>query len=332
MMNEEAILKACGGKPLATGNGTVWDFGFRKSDPALTGKATVPFDDGEDIPLDASEKVFLWETAKLANGGKLIPMAWQQTGSCVWGGGHNAATIRAACEVVLLGQPEAFKSLYVGHTYGYARHMRGWETPGEGAMGDDFAQALGIVGATTQDDPNAPQPKIYTNCFAFTEAQEYAFSAWKNASQPLRDAAKPHPFQYGKITTLDQAETEIRRKRPLTWAGNWGGQMTCGYKGTGSNRVLWNGDHVTTWNHQESCLGVWRHPELGRIWHIQNQWWMLKGGDAIGVHGAIGAPDQLPGGYFVGDAAMDYQIRTGEVRSVRDFSGFTNGLISHRNV
>lgn len=330
-MNETDIFKACGGTALGTGSGTVWDFGFRRSRAESTADAVDPFRETEDVPAITGPKVFLWEYARIANGGKLPPFNWQLTGSCVNGGAQNAAIVRTAVEVVNLARPEVFVIPFTLHAYGYSRHLFGWESEGEGSMGDAMAQALGEVGVTTITDANVPKPKMYASAFCYTEAVEMRFSAWKNCPQPVRDAAKPHPFKYGKVSTLDQAETELRRGRPLTWAGDWGGSMKGTYRGSGENRILWNGDRRDTWNHQESVLGVWQHPEFGRLWYVQNQWYMVQGGEAVSVHGnpANGEP---PGGYWIGDAAMEYQCRTGEVRSLKDFSGFTSGLISFGNI
>jgi hypothetical protein len=54
---------------------------------------------------------------------------------------------------------------------------------------------------------------------------------------------------------------------------------------------------------------------------------------ATPVHGqpANGEP---PGGSWIGDADMQYQLsyRWGEVRSLMDFSGYTNGLLHMGNI
>ncbi len=327
---ELEMLKDCGGRPLQNGEESAWDFGWRPSDPETTAAFTVPITD--DPILETGEKVFLWEYPRIANGGKLPPFNWQVTGSCVNGGAQNAGITRAAVEVVTLGQPEVFKIPCTLPAYGYSRSLFGWNTEGEGSFGDAMAKALAEVGVTTIDNPDMPQPTLYTHALVYTKAQEFRYSAWKNTPQSVREAAKPHPFQYGKVTNLNEAEAELRRRRPLTWAGNWGGRMSCSYRGEGANRVLWNGGRADTWNHQQSCQGVWRHPQLGRIWCILNQWWFLQNGEAKSVHGEPGTADQLPGAYWISDADMEYQCRTGEVRSLKDFSGFTKGLLQFGNI
>lgn len=332
-MTDQELMEACGGRPIMEGGERVMDFGFRPSDPSVTALATVPFDATEEVPEIAGDKVFLWEYARIANGGKPVPYNWQVTGSCVNGGFQNAGITRAGFEIIHLPAPEVFEIPFTLHVYGYSRFLFGDNSEGEGSTGDNMAKAGQLIGVTGMYDPNVPKPTFYKHAFVYPSNVEYKFSAWKNCPESVKAASKPHPFQFSIVKTLEEAEKELRRGRPLTWAGNWGGRMECGYKGSGENRVLWNGERVDTWNHQESVLGVWINPELGRLWYVQNQWFMLRGGDAVSVHGepANGEP---PGGYWIGDAAMSYQLnyRYGEVRALKDFSGFTKGLIHLGNV
>jgi hypothetical protein len=153
-------------------------------------------------------------------------------------------------------------------------------------------------------------------------------------------AAKPYTIEYGIVTSADEAEAELRRLRPLTWAGDWGGQNL----GTVDSNGLLRMPRRETWNHQESCLGFIIFGGK-RYWRIQNQWYNLaadmeaewvrvsggqaisritKPGVAIPMHGTN--PDAgfagPPGGYYVTDDDMNYQCRTGEVRSIKSFFGY----------
>lgn len=325
---EEAILAACGGRPLMTGGQTVWNFGLRPSDPVMTARVTTPFDAGEEVPEVTGDKVFLWEYARYANGGKLPPFSMQILGSCVNSGGQNAAIVRAAAECVTLSRPEVFKIPFTLAAYGYSRHLLGDDTEGEGSSGDQMAQALRDVGACPIDDPSVPKPNASPIAIYYSQQIELQYSAWPRVPQAVKNASKPFNFKFGVVKTLDECEKELRRCRPLTWAGNWGGRMQCGYKGTGANRVLWNGGRADTWNHQQAILGVWHNPELGRIWYLQNNWFFTQNGTLVPVHGAP-AGTEPPGGSWIGDADMQYQLsyRWGEVRSLMDFSGYTDGLI-----
>lgn len=328
---KDEVLSSVGGRPVMTGGAQEWNFGLRPSDPVMTAQVTTPFDAGEEVPEITGDKVFLWEYVRLANGGKLCPFSYQLTGSCVNSGGQNAALVRAAVECVTLSAPEVFKIPFTLAAYGYSRYLFGDNTEGEGSSGDQMAKALQVVGACPVDHASVPKPNLTDSALYYSKDVEFHYSAWKNCPQPVRDASKPFNFKFGVVKTLDEAERELRRGRPLTWAGNWGGRMECGYKGTGENRVLWNGGRNDSWSHQQSVLGVWHNPELGRIWYVQNNWFYRRtaGGALQSVHGTP-AHDEPPGGYWIGDADMSYQLnyKWGEVRSLMDFSGYTDGLLS----
>lgn len=328
---EDAVLSAVGGRPVMTGGAPEWNFGLRPSDPEMTARVTTPFDAGEEVAEITGDKVWLWEYCRLANGGKLPPFSYQLTGSCVNSGGQNAAIVRTAVEVVTLSRPEVFKIPFTLAAYGYSRHLLGDESEGEGSSGDQMAQALRDVGACPIDDPNCPKPNVSDIAIHYTRGIELQYSSWRKVPQPVKDASKPFNFRFGVVKTLDECEKELRRGRPLTFAGNWGGRMECGYKGEGEFRVLWNGGRNSTWNHQQSILGFWYHPTLGRIWWCQNNWFYQRTGNSplISVHGET-TQGEPPGGYWIGDADVQYQLsyRWGEVRSLMDFSGYTEGLIN----
>lgn len=330
---EEALMTAVGGRPVMTGGAQEWNFGLVPSDPVMTARVTTPFDAGEEVPEITGPKVFLWEYARAANGGKLPPFSYQLTGSCVCSGAQNAAIVRAAAEVVTLSRPEVFKIPFTLAAYGYSRHLLGWDTEGEGSSGDQMAQALRDVGAPPIDNPNVPKATQSDVALYYTQQIELQYSSWPKVPQGVRDAAKPFNFKFGVVKTLDECEKELRRARPLTWAGNWGGRMQCGYKGTGENRVLWNGGRNDTWNHQQAILGVWHNPELGRIWYLQNNWFFQQNGKLVSAHGTP-AHDEPHGGSWIGDADMEYQLsyKWGEVRSLMDFRGFTDGLVHQGNI
>lgn len=333
---KDAVLSSVGGRPVMMGGATEWNFGLIPSDPVMTAQVTTPFDAGEEVPEITGDKVFLWEYARLANGGKLPPFSYQLTGSCVKSGAENAAIVRCAVECVTLAAPEVFIAPSTLAAYGYSRHLLGMESEGEGSSGDQMAQALRIIGANPQTDPLLPRPNVTESAFYYTKAIELQYSSWRKVPQAVKDAAKPFTFKFGVVSTTEAAKKELRRGRPLTWAGNWGGRMECGYKGTGENRVLWNGGRSDTWNHQQSCLGFWEnHPDLGTIYYIQNNWFYKRtsGGELISVHGAP-ANGEPPGGYWISEADMQYQLlyRWGEVRSLMDFRGFTDGLISQGRI
>lgn len=336
------ILQMNGGKLLSQGSGgtDVWDFGWRPAQPgAWEALGMVEHIVNEDVPMIEGNEVFLWEYLRGANGGIHPPKNWQLTGSCVNGGAQNALLTLLGIEIATLPDPESFEYPFTLISYGASRSAIGMNSEGEGSSGDTMAKALATVGVTTIHDPSVPQPHICGPALVYDAAIEYKFSSFRNAPADALARCKQHTIQYGNVRSADEAEAELRRYRPLTWCGDWGGLMQCEYKG--EPRVLMN-RHATSWSHQQSCDGMLRHPTLGRIFHIMNQWYrpgsdmqvkivrnqivqILKTGTAISVHGEPTLGEST-GGYWIGEKDMDYQCRTGEVRSLRSLKGFGGKL------
>lgn len=359
----------CGGTPYNSGEiGGGLDFGWRPSPPQLL-ESTVPGLDGaarrlfepvradEDVPAVEGDRVFLWEwcraaltrlsatdptlakTLGLYNG--LLPLNWQFTGSCVNGGMFNALVTRMLCEIATLPQAEAIMLPFTLLAYGQSRYDAfGDASEGDGSFGDACAAALARIGAPPITAPGLPKPVHCGPATCYDRAEELRWSSVRNHPDHVKNAAKPHTITYGVVRSADEAEAELRRLRPLTWAGDWGGQNV----GVVNSDGLLVMPRRETWNHQQSVLGFIR---IGgkRWWRIQNQWWNLsrdmraefvnvRGGRAISriitpgiavpMHGDN--PDAgfagPPGGYYVDDAAMNYQCRYGEVRSIKSFFGY----------
>lgn len=100
----------------------------------------------------------------------------------------------------------------------------------------------------------------------------------------------------------------------------------------GEPRVLFQSRRSDTWNHQESCHAYWRHPTLGEIFRIQNQWFMEQGGVAKPVHGEPTLLLEPPGGFWIPKVEMDYQCRTGEVFAFTGFQGLPEDFLRFSRV
>ncbi len=359
-----------GGTQYATGEiGGAIDFGWRRSDPALLG-ALVPGKDGsprrlfephsttENVPMIEGDRVFLWEYAK-AGVARLSPaMAavlgiyngfpatrWQFTGSCVEGGAFSALITRILLELAVTTDAEAAMMPFTFMAYGQSRYDAYRDSSeGEGSSGDAMAQALATVGAPPITAPGLPKPVFCGPAMCFDRATELKWSSVRNHPAEIKALAKPHLITYGIVTDADEAEAELRRYRPLTWAGDWGGQNT----GVLNSDGLLVMPRREVWNHQEAGLGMIRINGK-RWWRIHNQWWMptndmgveyvrVPGGNAVSriIRPGIALPmhghnpdagfDGPPGGYYVDDAAMNYQCKTGEVRSIRSVMGYDGDL------
>ncbi len=321
-------------------------FGFYPSKGEL-GPALLSFSASEDVPEIRGEKVFLWEYLKSVNGGVNPPFNWQLTGSCVNGGAQNALQVLMGIEMACLPQPEVFQIPFTLMSYGISRYKSfGDASEGDGSTGDGMAKALRDDGTVPITDPEVPKPHLCGPALVYDQSVEFRWSSVRNHPAGVKERAKAHRLDYIEVRSVDELEKELRRGRPCTFAGVWGGMMRCRLEG--SPQVLMN-RRATEWSHQQSVLGVWQHPTLGRIFYILNQWYMpgrdmevqtsrdgsvvriIKAGTAISVHGET-TQGEPPGGYWISERDADYQCRTGEVRSLKSYQGFSDGVLNFGNI
>lgn len=334
---EEELLAMNGGKPLIKGGERVLWFGSNPSDAQHTEQATEEFDPAEKL-VRTDDRVLLTDYPKMANGGVHPAYNWQQTGSCVHGGAFNAVVVRTGIDACVGVDPVPFTLPFMLPAYALSRKLAfGRDSEGEGSSGDAMAVALAELGSTEWDDPavaaQIARPKVYDIASTYTAQEEMRWSRYGYCPEPVKAASKAHTIRYVKVTTIEQAEAELRKLRPITIAGNWGSTMgAMRFKGTGANRVL-IGEHTSSWEHQQSLLGVWRHPELGRLWLVLNQWYYLDGGTLKPVHGGP-ATDEPAGSYWVTDQMVSHQLnyRWGELRSIKSLKGYDHGKIGHMAV
>lgn len=313
-----------------------WWFGANQSAPEITEQVVKPFA-GDDPILMTGPRVLLTDFTRLVYGGDYHPFSYQLTGSCVHSGYWNAHAVLAAIECTVGVEPEVFSFPFLFHIYAASRFLAfGKDTRGEGSSGDAMALAGKKFGKAQADLPAVaaliPRASVVGPCIFYDQQTELEWSRWGRAPQALRDLSAPHQTEYEVVSTLDQAETAIRQLKPMTWAGNWGGPDTMRYRGSGANRVLW-GDHTSRWEHQQACLGVWYHPEFGRIWLILNNWYYKRDGLLVPMHGEPGT-DEPRGSYWIDDKSFQSQLsyKWGEVRALKSFKGFDSGKLNHLRV
>jgi hypothetical protein len=327
MPTAEDILIACGGSPRIEGGENVWNFGFAASRPEITAAVVRDHDPTEDVPQLVGDRVCLFKYAQFINGGKHPRYSYQRTGSCVNSGSNNSLTSLEGIVCALRGVPGEFRYPFTLSAYGLSRYLAfGQDSEGEGSSGDAIAQALQQMGWCAQDLDAMPTRDIYDNAIAYAAEVEMEYSRMSFTSDKIKTACTGHKLDFIAIKTCDQAEIEIRRGRPLSWAGNWGSSMRMGYKSSGTNKVLF-GEHSSSWEHQQSVHAVWIHPELGRLWYIMNNWYQVSGEHAEPVHGQP-ATDEPPGGYWVDDSAMQHQLdyKFGEVRAYCSTTPYSDKL------
>jgi hypothetical protein len=344
-LTHEELMVLTGGRKLHVRGAEVFDFGWRPSTDKTYGGTVVPHQATEDVPELAGDRILLTDFIQpaLAAAGLPLMFNWQLTGSCVNGGAQDALIVRIGMDVAVLKQAEAFRYPFTLGSYGWSRHLMGDEREGEGSSGDLMARALRDFGATHIDDPAIPErPHFCGAALVYDRDVELKYSSARNG-QAVKGACSPYKITYGEVNNADDAVRELRRGRPLTWCGDWGGLTTVPEQ----NGVLLN-HHSGSWSHQEACLGFWIHPQLGLIFWIQNQWWMpgsdmkvqyvmtregrsigkiLQPGTAVPIHG-MPRNGEPQGGYWIKPVDMNYQAKNGEVRSLISFEGYKDGTVS----
>lgn len=346
-MSDEELLSINGCTVRSTGGETIIDAGYAPSEPEQWDNILTGEDDDDGIKLEGP-RVVLSNYSKAANRGVQVPFNWQLTGSCVNGGGQSVATVRAGVEICLLPQAERMAVPFTLFAYGQSRYDAFRDTTqGEGSTGAAMAKALDSCGVLPIDHPGLPKPNICGPAIVYDRAVELAMSSVKTHDPALRAEAKNYNFKWKAVNSSSDAVTELRKGRPLTWAGNWGGRTTPRQ----TNGILLM-DHASVWNHQQACLGFWEHDQLGLIFLILNQWYMkdpsgdmeveytrvgrstyisriVKPGLARSIHKPQGFEFRFgepEGSYWILAKDMDYQCSKGEVRSFRNFKGFGGTL------
>jgi intein/homing endonuclease len=243
--------------------------------------------------------------------------------NCVNGGAQNTLLTLQGVEIATLPEAEAFEVPFTLPAYAQSR----WDafrdaSEGEGSTGDAMAKALAQGNTVSIDHPLVPKPRFTGPAMTWTAAEELRWSSIRNIPDVVKTDGKKHPLKFGIVKSANELEKELRRGRPCTFAGNWGGLMRCPVE----EGVLLN-RRASTWQHQQSVLGLWLHPKLGRLFFVLNQWYYEPNGpgSAVSVHGPV-TNGEPAGGYWIREADADYQCRTGEVRSFYSLSGFP-GLI-----
>ena len=257
------------------------------------------------------DKLVLWDFSKAVNGGNHFMTFYQQTGSCVGNGGGQATWYLSAMENVRLQQNILPKIPFYLLPYGRSRAIAGIRGQGDGSMGSSFAQAIMKDGILPFDDANLP-PVNTTNGITWGKTAEYKWSDGSSISESFLTKSRNYVVKSAaNCRTTDDVWNALANGYPCTIASNWGGQMRPAAQG--SPAVLLN-KRVTTWQHQMCIIGIWKHPQFGKIFCILNSW----GPDAHGVP-PDGSP---PGSFWVLESEIDYIVRQGETFAFSQFVGF----------
>jgi len=351
-LTTEEMLRKAGGKRIQKGTGDHWDFGWRATEPETweelyaSGLARDS-DPNEDVPEIKGDTVELYHEVKQAFGSYMY--SWQMIGSCVEAGGQNGVITRQAQEIIHAARHEGAELPFCWLAYAAARSDgSNNRSEGDGASGTLFAKYLNEIGIPSNNTPGLPKPQlipvegrddayaiVYSPATLDQIAQfdpdrmqprivaqyELQFSTMKNIKQEWVEAAKKHTIKIVRCNSAEDVKRELRRRRPILAAGDWGGLLQCPMV----DGVLLN-RRAGSWSHQQS-INAWRnHPTLGEIFRWQNQWYFLRKQKAVSMHGVC-PPDEPPGGYWTRASDVDYQARTGEVFAIHGLEGYTEGAV-----
>lgn len=229
--------------------------------------------------------------------------------NCVGAGGGNVIATLAFIEVIRLGDPEQALIPFWLLPYGRSRFLGGMRGPGEGSNGSFFAEAMLKDGVVEAKLSELPQPSPDDGMLTWGSSAEMKWSDGGAVSADWLAKSRKHLVKSAaKLSSADQVRDAIRNGFPVTCASMYAHRPSV----TGTPPVLL-GRKSGEWSHQMSIQAWWKHPSLGEIFWLQNQW----GGSAHGSDPAGGPP----GGVWITKADVDWICRD-EVYAFSQFDGF----------
>lgn len=207
---------------------------------------------------------------ELKRHGRFLPRINQQSGSCVGAGGNRAYTNSILGDIEHRGDLEDIKLYFPWATYGKGRQLGGMRGKGEGSFGAAQARAIKEWGGVPIDYPGLPQPRVDGVWLIWSGQTEISWSNVPFPSPPIPDS------EANKYIIKDVAQVRTTDEAAKRAAQGYGGTIACMFgmrnmRPSPTKGVLlgrWDG----SWAHQQSEGGYYEHPDLGRIWLIDNQW------------------------------------------------------------
>ncbi len=260
----------------------------------------------------ANQKVVCWDATLVLRNGKHLECFHQDTGSCTGQGATKTQWYVEYVDKAVKGEREQPRLLYEPYTYAQGRVCAGISGGEAGGTGAGTAEAVRTYGGLDATISGLPEFETRGETIYWPASTDDGWGR-RGAPQEYIKEGKNHLIKTTSlINNTDEAIEALSNYYPMTCASNWGGQMSPPVKGT-KFPVLLN-THADSWNHQMCCIATWDHPELGRIFYIQNSW----GEDAHGTP-PDGAP---PGGFWISARDFQYIIDQQEVFAYSQFDGF----------
>jgi hypothetical protein len=317
------FFRRVGGRPRVlggpAGSEPVWDFGLvpeqlksaeQRSKEAAAVAAMPPFRiEGTQADPDRVALYDLWRHPDVV---KLIgfeyPGVRQVSGACVGAGGGNALFSLLCADALIRGEPEHILVPFWLLPYGWSRYHSGFYYPGEGSSGAGFAKAVRENGVVPAGSPGLP-PYQNQDGLCWGKETEIAWSDGDDQPAAWQPPAKQHLVQTtARCRNADDVIAAIRNYYPCTTASMYAFKASV----TSDPPVLL-ARAQGQWCHQMSMHAAWKHPKLGWILWLQNQW-----GDYHG-HDPAGGPK---GGAWIIAADVTWMCQTGEVYAFSGLAGF----------
>jgi hypothetical protein len=228
---------------------------------------------GGDVPLP--EAALLYDLEIKATG-SVLPRIWQQIGSCVGAAAARAYEQTQAGDFVHRNTQEDIRSIFPWATWGVGRRIAGMNTRGGGSFGAAQAKAVADWGMLPIDHPLLPKPTNRNGWLLWTSKIETDYSVPR--SWPVReaelapDAEKQQMTYVARIRDMPTLLQAFAQGYGVTVASMFGTSPTV-------REGFLVGDWNRSWAHQMSLSGYLRHPSLGLLIAVDNQW----GPDAHGT-------------------------------------------------
>ena len=211
--------------------------------------------------------------------------------NCVGVGGGNMLFTLNATDVLLRGNVEGIVVPFWPLPYGRSRYYCGDRGQGEGSLGSTFAKAVMTDGTLDATESTLP-PFTTTDMYFWGEATEMKWSDGSAVPSNLLTESRTHIVK--TATPLHSAQEvwdAIANGYPVTRAFEYFcNPNSDSIQGTGDNAVCM-GKYDGQGGHQETWLGIYNHPTLGKLIWEQNTWGstdqIYKADPAGGARGGV---------------------------------------------
>lgn len=241
--------------------------------------------------------------------------------NCVGVGGGNALASLNFVEVVRLGQAEELIIPFWPFPYGKSRQRGGMRGSGEGSFGSTFAEACLEDGGPGSHLDGLPKINWAADNVNYDQAVELQWSDGAAAPREMVEEGRKRLVRaVAPVRSAQQAWDAIKNLYPCTCAcdkiiDRGMVRIEGGSEKAAVGRRNGRGGHQTSW------LGIWDHPELGKLFWEQNQWPRSLYPEDPG-----GGPR---GGCWVTWDSVDWVCRNGEAYAFSQYDYYPSQDVSY---